>query len=118
MMNKEDVLGAFSLVNNPIVLSEEEVKDVQKAIKELQQENNQLKQVNEEHQKLNGELREYCKQLKEILNEIKNIDVFKEFSFPLMKRWEEQQVLSSIDYQFKNTFIKKIQELEKSDSNE
>lgn len=31
-MNKEEILGAFSLVNNPIVLSEEEVKDVQKAI--------------------------------------------------------------------------------------
>ena len=37
-MNDEDVLGAFLLVNNPIVLSEEETKDVQKAIKKLQQE--------------------------------------------------------------------------------
>ena len=42
-MNKEDVLGAFLLVNNPIVLSEEETKDVQKAIKKLQQENKELK---------------------------------------------------------------------------
>ena len=42
-MNDEDVLGAFLLVNNPIVLSEEETKDVQKAIKKLQQENQQLK---------------------------------------------------------------------------
>ena len=42
-MNDEDVLGAFLLVNNPIVLSEEETKDVQKAIKKLQQENKQLK---------------------------------------------------------------------------
>lgn len=58
------------------------------------------------------------KQLKEILNKIKNIDIFKEFSFPLMKRWEEQQVLSSIDYQFKTTFIKKINELEKGEQNE
>ena len=39
----KDVLGAFLLVNNPIVLSEEEIKDVQKAIKQLQQENKQLK---------------------------------------------------------------------------
>ena len=38
-MNEQDVLGAFLLVNNPIVLSEEETKDVQKAIKKLQQEN-------------------------------------------------------------------------------
>ena len=44
-MNKEEILGAFSLVNNPIVLSEEEVKDVQKAIKELQQENQKYKEV-------------------------------------------------------------------------
>ena len=44
-MNVKEVLGAFSLVNNPIVLSEEEVKDVQKAIKELQQENQKYKEV-------------------------------------------------------------------------
>lgn len=42
-MNEQDVLGAFLLVNNPIVLSEEETKDVQKAIKQLQQENKQLR---------------------------------------------------------------------------
>ena len=42
-MNEQDVLGAFLLVNNPIVLSEEETKDVQKAIKKLQQENKQSK---------------------------------------------------------------------------
>ena len=42
-MNVKEVLGAFLLVNNPIVLSEEETKDVQKAIKKLQQENQQLK---------------------------------------------------------------------------
>lgn len=44
-MDKEEILGAFSLVNNPIVLSEEEVKDVQKAIKKLQQENKKYKEV-------------------------------------------------------------------------
>ena len=44
-MNVKEVLGAFLLVNNPIVLSEEEVKDVQKAIKELQQENQKYKEV-------------------------------------------------------------------------
>ena len=44
-MNKEEILGAFSLVNNPIVLSEEEVKDVQKAIKKLQQENQKYKEI-------------------------------------------------------------------------
>lgn len=43
-MSDKDVLGAFLLVNNPIVLSEEEIKDVQKAIKQLLQENKQLQQ--------------------------------------------------------------------------
>ena len=42
-MNVKEALGAFLLVNNPIVLSEEETKDVQKAIKKLQQENRELK---------------------------------------------------------------------------
>lgn len=42
-MSEKDILGAFLLVNNPIVLSEEEIKDVQKAIKQLLQENKQLK---------------------------------------------------------------------------
>ena len=44
-MNVKEVLGAFLLVNNPIVLSEEETKDVQKAIKQLQQENKILNEV-------------------------------------------------------------------------
>ena len=44
-MNVKEVLGAFLLVNNTIVLSEEEVKDVQKAIKKLQQENQKYKEV-------------------------------------------------------------------------
>lgn len=47
-MNDEDVLGAFLLVNNPIVLSEEETKDVQKAIKKLQQENRKQKEIIDE----------------------------------------------------------------------
>lgn len=64
-MNKEEILGSFSLVNNPIVLSEEEVKDVQKAIKQLQQENKQLKEIEKEHQKINGDLRIEIKELKE-----------------------------------------------------
>lgn len=47
-MNEQDVLGAFLLVNNPIVLSEEETKDVQKAIKKLQQENRKQKEIIDE----------------------------------------------------------------------
>lgn len=47
-MNEQDVLGAFLLVNNPIVLSEEETKDVQKAIENLQQENRKQKEIIDE----------------------------------------------------------------------
>ena len=77
-MNKEDVLGAFLLVNNPIVLSEEETKDVQKAIKQLQQENKILKE-NAEHNnkvvdKVNWEnmlLKKENSQLKDNWNKLK-----------------------------------------------
>lgn len=51
------------------------------------------------------------KQNKEAREFINNYDVFKEFSFPLMKRDEENQVKSSIDYQFKNDLKKKILEI-------
>lgn len=39
---------------------------------------------------------------------IENYNVFKEFTFPLMKKWEENQVKSSIDYQFKNDLKKNL----------
>lgn len=44
--------------------------------------------------------------LDKIKDYINNYDVFKEFTFPLMKRDEEQQVLTSIKYEF-DTSIKK-----------
>ena len=62
-MNEQDVLGAFLLVNNPIVLSEEEIKDVQKAIKQLQQEN----------KKLNGAIQTYDILLKANVEENKRL---------------------------------------------
>lgn len=62
--------------------------------KELQQENKQLKEA-----------------IDKIDNCINNYDVFKVFSFPLMKRWEEQQVKSSIDYEFKTSLIKDLKDI-------
>ena len=71
-MNVKEVLGAFLLVNNPIVLSEEETKDVQKAIKQLQRENKQLKEVIEE-------VREYINSKVisngEIIDQLRKIEV-------------------------------------------
>ena len=47
------------------------------------------------------------RQIKEIIKEVKekinNFDVFKEFTFPLMKRDEEKQVKSSIDYEWRKS---------------
>ena len=53
-----------------------------------------------------------------INNYIDNYDIFKVFSFPLMKRWEEEQVKSSIDYEFKTSLIKNLKDILKGDSNE
>ena len=44
-------------------------------------------------------------------NYIDNYDVFKVFSFPLMKKWEENQVKSSIDYEFKTSLIKDLKDI-------
>lgn len=46
--------------------------------------------------------------LEEIKRYINNFDVFKDFSFPLMKKWEEKEVQSSIDYEFKTSIQKNI----------
>ena len=60
-------------------------------------------------------LRNKNKKQKEIIdkinNYIDNYDIFKVFSFPLMKRWEEEQVKSSIDYEFKTSLIKDLKEI-------
>lgn len=46
-----------------------------------------------------------------INNYIDNYDIFKVFSFPLMKKWEEEQVKSSIDYEFKSSLIKDLKDI-------
>ena len=77
-MNVKEVLDAFLLVNNPIVLSEEETKDVQKAIKQLQQENKILKENAENNDKVvdkvnweNQLLKKENEQLKDNWNKLK-----------------------------------------------
>ena len=54
------------------------------------------------------EINKLLESKEKIKNYIKNYDVFKEFSFPLMKREEENQVKSSIDYQFKSDLYKNL----------
>lgn len=61
------------------------------------------------------QLEQQVKNQKEVIdkinNYIDNYDIFKVFSFPLMKRWEEEQVKSSIDYEFKISLIKDLKEI-------
>ena len=53
----------------------------------------------------------YKEVIDKINNYIDNYDVFKVFSFPLMKRWEEEQIKSSIDYEFKSSLIKDLKDI-------
>ena len=68
------------------------------------------------------DLYEQVKKQKEIINKKNNYiakyDIFKVFSFPLMKRWEEEQVKSSIDYEFKTSLIKDLKDILNEGKNE
>ena len=75
------------------------------ALTTLYEENEELKV---EKVKLLSENQQLKKQKDDVVEYIKNYDVFKEFSFPLMKKWEENQVKSSIDYQFKESIKKDL----------
>lgn len=58
---------------------------------------------------------ETIKKYKEVIDKIdkyiNDYNVFEVFSFPLMKRWEEEQVKSSIDYEFKTSLIKDLKDI-------
>ena len=134
-MNAKEVLGAFLLVNNPIVLSEEEIKDVQKAIKQLQQENKILKENAENNDKVvdkvnweNQLLKKENKQLKDLIDTILNFSFFKEecplnFGFENNTNEDKSQSIfyedewceNNCDDNYKDCWLKyfkKLQELE------
>lgn len=91
-------------------------------IVDLQQENQQLKEQLKDENNYHNEAVKWYKEafdieqerikyrnvLDEIREYINNYDVFKEFSFPLMKRDEENQVKSSIDYEFQTSIKKSL----------
>ena len=70
------------------------IDDLIKSLFELQQEN-----------------KKYTKVIDKIDKYINDYNVFEVFSFPLMKRWEEEQVKSSIDYEFKTSLIKDLKDI-------
>ena len=61
------------------------------------------------------EIQQENKKYKEVIDKIdkyiNDYNVFEVFSFPLMKRWEEEQVKSSIDYEFKTSLIKDLKDI-------
>ena len=92
-------------------------------MKQLQQENEILKKNAEHNDKVVDKARWnemiYKSRCEKANDFIDNYDVFKEFSFPLMKRDIENQIKSSIDYEFNSTFRKKLKNiLNGSDVNE
>ena len=93
-------------------LNQKDIEELEHIIDYYEQENQQLKRnCNIGNENLNFYREEY-KKYKSVLNEIReyinNYDVFKEFSFPLMKRDEENQVKSSIDYEFQTSIKKSL----------
>ena len=109
----------FNLDNNG---KDIQIEVYEQLIEQLQQENKILKAINEQHRKINGKLREENQKYKEVIDKIdkyiNDYNVFEVFSFPLMKRWEEEQVKSSIDYEFKISLIKDLKDILKGDINE
>ena len=102
-MNKELALRTFAYLighyktNNETTINKQEIEAMEFILKD------------------NESLEQQCKKQKEVIdklnNYIDNYDVFKVFSFPLMKKWEENQVKSSIDYEFKTSLIKDLKDI-------
>ena len=89
-----------------------EISSLRKENKQLKEELKNLEEINNDKSNLivddMKELLKYKTVLNEIREYINNYDVFKEFSFPLMKRDEENQVKSSIDYEFQTSIKKSL----------
>lgn len=67
--------------------------------------------LRKENEQLKSQLQQKENIIKEVREKVDNFDVFKEFTFPLMKRDEEQQVKSSIDYEWRKSIKEPILEI-------
>lgn len=130
-MNKELALRTFAYLighyktNNETTINKQEIEAMEFILKDnesLEQQCKKQKEYNQHLHNLNNTIfrellnkRYENKKQKEVIdklnNYIDNYDVFKVFSFPLMKKWEENQVKSSIDYEFKTSLIKDLKEI-------
>ena len=97
-MNKEELIGKLQMVY---------VGD-RNALNELIGYYDGLKEVIEIVQQENKKQKEVIDKIDKYINDY---NVFEVFSFPLMKRWEEEQVKSSIDYEFKTSLIKDLKDI-------
>ena len=84
----------------------ESLHDVYKSrCEELQKDRDYWQQQYNIYANLSEDYKSSCEKAVEYIN---NYSVDKSFSFPLMKRWEENQVKSSIDYEFNDTLKKDL----------
>ena len=96
-MNKEDYNKFYIQGSDHYLVPKDVFKELFNEMSNWKEEAKELKKRKEVIDKLN--------------NYIDNYDVFKVFSFPLMKKWEENQVKSSIDYEFKTSLIKDLKDM-------
>lgn len=80
------------------------LKEIERLQRLLDIEKNKRKQFDKNNQLLHSII-------KEVREKVDNFDVFKEFTFPLMKRDEEQQVKSSINYEWRKSIKEPILEI-------
>ena len=135
-MNVKEILGAFLLVNNPIVLSEEETKDVQKAIKQLQQENKILKEnaenndkvvdkVNWENMLLKKENKQLLEELECTIGIVEHNRIISEKNkeiHQLKDNWNDlkkyaKEIISTDNELYGTDLLDKMQELEQGSDN-
>ena len=95
-----EVIQAFNKLPDYNVL----VKDNNKKRKEIERQKEIIRQLDIKNLELTTTL-------KEVREKINNFDVFKEFTFPLMKRDVENQVKSSIDYEWRKSIKEPILEI-------
>ena len=127
---KKDITDRYMINNKSLIITNDAIDILDKPQKQLYIEPWAKKvEKDKEIERLTAESTEWeskCYKYQDIIDELEkmidNFDVFKEFTFPLMKRDEEQQVKSSIDYEWrksiKEPFLNKIKELKGSDDNE
>lgn len=92
--------------------------EIYKRYDKLKEENEKLKKRDKTRNVFNEHITNiYKARNNKAIEYINNFNVFERFSFPLMKRWEEEQVKGSIDYEFRDTLKKELLSILQGDDN-